>query len=214
MDQANNLLKDLEDCVASGDIPKMERLIKAFTPVSQPPEKIMDALCRGMEKSRKSLAVKDRAVSDILLSIDCFNLGARELAGSDGAGNRANGASVVIGVVAGDVHHMGKNIVSAVLSANGFQVHDAGRDVPNHKFIDMVKETNAEILALSVMMSTPHNNMAELIRTVRYISPATRVIVGGASMDAELAGIIGADGYAEDAVTATEEFVRVLSLNN
>jgi methanogenic corrinoid protein MtbC1 len=207
-----SVLKSLEDCVALRDIAAMERMVKEFDQLSKEPSKIMDALCRGMERARKNSASKDSAVTDLLLSIDCFRIGADRVAGLEPDKNQAKGPGVVIGVVEGDVHHMGKNIVAAVLSANGFMVYDAGRDVPASKFLEMVRETSAKILALSVMMSTPQNNMAELVRAVRLVSPSTRVIVGGASMDAELGKLIGADGYAENATTVPEEFFRVLSM--
>ena len=208
---AESILKDFEDCVALGDISKMEQLLEGSEHLKEEPVKVMDALYRGMERTRKRYSEKGGAVADLLLSIDCFNMGADRVSRPDSGESRANSPGVVIGVVEGDVHHMGKNIVAAMLSANGFRIYDAGRDVTNNRFIEMVRETGAEILALSVMMSTPHNNMAELIRTVRFVSPKTRVIVGGASMDAELGRLIGADGYAENAITAPEEFFRVLS---
>jgi methanogenic corrinoid protein MtbC1 len=209
-----SILTSLENYVAHRDIAAMEQIVTEFSGLPEEPSKIMDALCRGMERARKNTTEIDCAVTDLLLSIDCFRIGADWVAGLEPSKNLAKGPSVVIGVVEGDVHHMGKNIVAAVLSANGFTVYDAGRDVPGSKFLEMVRETNAKILALSVMMSTSQNNMAELVRAVRLVSPTTRVIVGGASMDAELGRRIGADGYAEDATTVPEEFFRVLSLKS
>jgi len=118
---------------------------------------------------------------------------------------------VVIGVVEGDVHDMGKNIVAAVLEACGYQVYDLGRNVPNETFLETVRTTKPDILALSTMMSTPFANMRILIEMAKTMYPHTAIIVGGAPFDADLARRMGADGYAENAITAPDETNKLLT---
>ena len=207
-------LQTLENYVATRDIAAIERTVGDLDFLPAKPSDILQALCRGIETIRQSFADQSLAIPDLLLSIDCYRAGAQWVERLAPENRQEEKPAVVIGVVEGDVHHMGKNIVAAVLSASGYQVHDAGRDVANRVFLDMVTKTGAAILALSVMMSTPQDNMAELIRMVRLVSPQTLIIVGGASMDAELAHIIGADGYTETAVTVPREFSRVLSMRS
>jgi 5-methyltetrahydrofolate--homocysteine methyltransferase len=206
-------LQTLEDGVAARDITAIERMVGDLDFLPAEPSEILQALCRGIERVRQNFASQNCAIPDLLLSIDCYHAGANWVKRLATESLQEEKPSVVIGVVEGDVHHMGKNIVAAVLSASGYHVHDAGRDVANRVFLDMITQTGAAILALSVMMSTPQDNMAELIRMVRLVSPQTLVIVGGASMDMQLAHIIGADGYAETAVTVPQEFSRVLSMH-
>lgn len=208
---SDSLLKQLEDSVAQRDRDGLDRLLSGGGLLPAGPAQVLSALSRGLERVRLGMAEKSLALPDLLLAIDCFNAGAKAAEGMDPKSAAAKGPVVVIGVVEGDVHHMGKNIVAAVLAANGYTVHDAGRDVPGSVFLDLVKKSRADVLALSAMMSTPQRNMADLITALRLTSPGTSVIVGGASMDLALAHRLGADGYAENALTAPEEFSRVLA---
>ncbi len=128
-------------------------------------------------------------------------------AGGDEEENR----TVVIGVVEGDTHDMGKNIVAAVLEASGYRVVDVGRDVPRDVFLSALEETRASILALSTMMSTPLENMREVIQWTRRLHPDVKILVGGAPLDERIAAALGADGYAESAVTAPEEASRLVA---
>ncbi|MEW5733622.1 MAG: cobalamin-dependent protein [Thermodesulfobacteriota bacterium] len=210
----DNMLQKLEDCVADRNTAAMQEIVSGMDRLPAEPAEVLEALCRGMERARAGFAEKTYAIPDLLLSVDCFRMGADWVFRLAPQKAGTPKATVVIGVVAGDVHHMGKNLVAAILSANGYQVHDAGRDVANSVFLDLVRKNTPDILALSVMMSTPQANMAELIRMVRLISPETSIIVGGASMDAQLARSIGADGYALNAGFVPEEFARVLSLRS
>jgi 5-methyltetrahydrofolate--homocysteine methyltransferase len=116
-----------------------------------------------------------------------------------------NPVSLVLGVVEGDPHDLGKNIISLIYKSFGYQVYDLGAEVPKDLFVKTVLEKNARILGLSAMMSTTMSMMPEIIREVRIVSPDTLVIVGGAPLDEKIAGSFGADGYAESAVTVLEQ---------
>ncbi len=113
---------------------------------------------------------------------------------------------VVIGSVAGDIHEIGKSLVGTMMSANGFQVHDLGVDVPNETFIAKVKETGADILGLSALLTTTMTVQRQIIKELEEagIRDQVRVMIGGAPISQEWAETIGADGYAEDAVGAVE----------
>ena len=177
-----------------------------------PADEILNALTRGIEKARQMLKKDDFSIPDFLLAIDGYRLGVDFL--KDDAcfyDSKKVKPQIVIGVAEGDVHDLGKNIVAAVLEASGYRVHDMGRNISNALFLEKIEETKSEILALSTMMSTPIDNMAELIRMVKRMFPKTAVIVGGAPFDAVLAREIGADGYAENATLVPEETKRILS---
>jgi 5-methyltetrahydrofolate--homocysteine methyltransferase len=115
------------------------------------------------------------------------------------------GLPLVIGVVRGDPHDMGKSIVAGVYKAYGYNVIDLGCQVPADEFVQAVLENDAGILALSAMMSTTMGEMLDIVREVKERSPATAVMVGGAPLDRALAVEYGADGYAESAVSVLEE---------
>jgi len=112
--------------------------------------------------------------------------------------------TVVIGTVKGDIHEIGKSLVATMLSANGFKVIDLGVDVPTQKFVDKVKETGADMVGLSALLTTTMTVQREVIQalTVAGIRENVKVIVGGAPVTRGWAKDIGADGFAEDAMGA------------
>ncbi|HDI75524.1 MAG TPA: cobalamin-binding protein, partial [Thermoprotei archaeon] len=113
---------------------------------------------------------------------------------------------VVIGTVEGDLHDIGKSIVATMLEAGGFQVHDLGVDVPAEKFVEKALEVNADIIAMSALLTTTMLNMKKVIDLLKEkgIRDKFKVLIGGAPITEEFAKEIGADGYAEDAVKAVE----------
>jgi len=113
---------------------------------------------------------------------------------------------IVIGTVEGDIHDIGKSLVSIFLRAAGYEIYDLGVDVPAEKFIEKIKETNANILALSALLSTTMMNMAKVIEALKKegLRDKVKVIIGGAPCDLEFAHKIGADGYGKDAYEAVK----------
>jgi len=113
--------------------------------------------------------------------------------------------TVVLGTVKGDIHEIGKSLVGTMLTAAGFRVHDIGVDVPVERFVDMVKETGANLLGLSALLTTTMQGQNEVIKALREagIRDQVKVMVGGAPVTQGWANEIGADGYAEDAIGAT-----------
>ena len=114
--------------------------------------------------------------------------------------------TAVIGTVKGDIHEIGKSLVATMIAANGFQVHDLGVDVPTEAFIAKVKETGANLLGLSALLTTTMTAQREVIEALEEagIRDQVKVMVGGAPVSQEWVKTIGADGYAEDAVGAVE----------
>ncbi len=108
---------------------------------------------------------------------------------------------IVIGTVEGDIHDIGKNIVTFMMEANGFEVVDIGVDVPPEKFIDAVKEQKPDILGMSALLTLAFDSMK---RTVDALEKAgmrdqVKIIIGGCPIDENVAAFTGADAYAKDA---------------
>jgi corrinoid protein of di/trimethylamine methyltransferase len=112
--------------------------------------------------------------------------------------------TVVIGTVKGDIHEIGKSLVGTMLSANGFKVHDLGVDVPTAKFVEKVKETGANLVGLSALLTTTMTVQKQVIEALSEagLRQGVKVMVGGAPVTRSWAEEIGADGYAEDAMSA------------
>jgi len=111
---------------------------------------------------------------------------------------------VVIGAVSGDIHDIGKNIVAVLLEVNGFDTYDLGKDVDSMKFIEKATETQANIVALSALMTTTKPSQKEVIDLLNDMAlrGKYKVIVGGAATSEEWAEEIRADGWAETAEQA------------
>ena len=110
----------------------------------------------------------------------------------------------MIGTVQGDIHEIGKSLVATMLSANGFEVHDLGVDVPVETFIATVSATGAHILGLSALLTTTMGVQKKVIEALvrAGLRARVKVMLGGAPVSHRWAEEIGADGYAEDAVDA------------
>ena len=113
---------------------------------------------------------------------------------------------VVIGTVKGDLHDIGKNLVALLLSSNGFEVFDLGNDVAPEDFVAAAKEHNADLIALSALLTTTMINMEATILELQAagIRDKVKVMIGGAPVTAEFAAEINADGYSQDAQGAVD----------
>jgi len=205
------ILKEIEEVILSRNPTQVEKVFSKIDSGEVAPNAILGAMMAGMEKARRKLKDGECSIPEFLLCIDAFRQGVGHLKDAN-AGVPRKEEAVVIGVVEGDVHDMGKNIVAGVLEAAGYQVHDLGKDVSRERFLKALDETHASLLALSTMMSTPIENMRDVVRWVRQLHPEVKILVGGAPLDEMLAKAIGADGYAEGAADVPGEAERVLAL--
>jgi len=172
---------------------------------------IFQALAKGLETARQNLAANQLSIAEFLLSIDAFKAGVRYLNEKlpDYSGKKRD-CRIIIGVVEGDVHDLGKNIIASVLDASGFNVFDLGKEVTCDMFLAGIKTHDASIAALSLMMSTSLENMEKFIWRIQRDCPGVKVLVGGAALDQKMAMAIGSDGYADSALTVIEETERIL----
>ncbi len=206
----------LEESVFSNTPETFDHTFEQLKGNAYAPEEILAALARGIDKARKHFRAGTYSIPEFLLAIDAYRMGVQCMKThihSTEADTTDKNPHIVIGVVEGDVHDMGKNIVSAVMESCGYRVLDVGNNVANDIFLNALESTKAGVLALSCMMSTPLDNMQDLIRMVRKLFPATAIIVGGAPFDANLARKIGADGYAESAIAIPDETRRLLAIS-
>ncbi len=110
----------------------------------------------------------------------------------------------IIGTVAGDLHDIGKNLVSMVVEGNGWKVVDLGVDVKPTKFLDKIKENPGCIVGLSALLTTTMMSMSKTVQEIRAQFPNINIIVGGAPLSMESAREMGANGYARDPQGAVE----------
>ncbi|MDI9508927.1 MAG: dihydropteroate synthase [Clostridiales bacterium] len=119
--------------------------------------------------------------------------------------------TVIIATVAGDIHDIGKNLVALMLKNYGYRVVDLGKDVATELIISVAKDEDADIIALSALMTTTMVEMKRVVEEVKVAGLNTKVIIGGAVISQDYADEIGADGYSPDAGSAVELVKRLLS---
>jgi corrinoid protein of di/trimethylamine methyltransferase len=119
---------------------------------------------------------------------------------------------VVLGTVEGDLHEIGKTLVGTMLTANGFQITDIGVDKKAEDFIAAIKETNADIVGASALLTTTMLQQKRLVEALEEagIRDQVKVLIGGAPVTESYAKEIGADGYAEDAISAVDMAFRLV----
>lgn len=120
--------------------------------------------------------------------------------------------TVVIATVEGDIHDIGKNLVALMLKNYGFHVIDLGKDVPKEKIIEAAKEHNAQVIALSALMTTTMQQMRNVIDYAKEKQVDSKIIIGGAVITQDYADEIGADGYSKDAAEAVRLTKRILDI--
>jgi 5-methyltetrahydrofolate--homocysteine methyltransferase len=120
--------------------------------------------------------------------------------------------TVVIGTVKGDVHDIGKEILMIMLSSAGFEVVDLGIDVDKETYASALKETGADILALSALLTTTRVYMAEVVEYLKGMDMDVKIMVGGGAVTADFATEIGADAYGKDAVEAIRKAKELLGV--
>jgi len=130
------------------------------------------------------------------------------------AGESETRGVVVIGTVEGDIHDIGKAIVCAYMRANGFEVHDLGRDVPVDAFVDKAVEVKADVIGASALLTATMRKQAEILAELdeRGIRGDFKFVVGGAPCTPEYADSIGADAYAADANDGVRKIETLLGL--
>ncbi|MBA7562827.1 Glutamate mutase sigma subunit [subsurface metagenome] len=120
--------------------------------------------------------------------------------------------TLVIGTVCGDIHDIGKNIVSVLMEGSGFNVIDLGTNVSTDGFVEAVEKHKPDILGLSALLTTTMLEMETVIAAVRRVTvdQAPKIIVGGAPVTQDFAGEIGADGFGGDAISGVETACKLL----
>ena len=120
-------------------------------------------------------------------------------------------ATVVVGTVKGDLHDIGKNLVTMMLQGGGFEVIDLGTDVSAETFVAAAKEHGATVIGLSALLTTTMPQMAEVVKAVKDSGLAAKCMIGGAPVTQNYADEIGAQGYAADAASAVDVAKKLIA---
>jgi corrinoid protein of di/trimethylamine methyltransferase len=173
-------------------------------------------LLAGVNRAGKLFDEEEYFVPELLIAADAMYAGLAILRPHIKTQFTGYSRKVVIGVVQGDTHDIGKNLVRIMLEVAGFEVHDLGRDVPPQKFVDHAIAIRADVIALSTLMTTTMERMAEVVSILEAEKVRNRfkVIVGGSPLSQQFSDRIGADGYAPKAAQAVDLAKRLVGLDN
>ena len=177
-------------------------------------EAIDQGLAHGMYRAGKLFEEEEYFVPELLMCSDAMNAGLDVLKPHLKVEEQAEKLKVVSGVVEGDTHDIGKNLVKLMLETSGFELIDLGRDVTPQAFVDKAKEEAAAMIAIGTLMTTTMDGMGEVIKILKSenIRDQFKVIVGGAPISQSFADKIGADGYASNAAQAVKLSKDLLSV--
>ena len=212
----DSLLQELAESVVEMDENKAAQLAReAVLKGVDPYLAISKGLARGMEIVGEQYEKGISFIPELLLSSDAMYAGIdvlKPLIISRKGNESGRSYRVVIGVVEGDVHDIGKNLVKIMLEADGFTVIDLGRDIPLHRFIEKAVQEKVDMICLSALMSTSMLALRDFIQMLidEGVRQEFKVMVGGACISQAFANKIGADGYAPNAMAAVRKARNLL----
>ena len=220
------LFNKISDCVEFGKINKVspyppnmkdqdgadEYTIQALKEGASARDVLEKGLIIGMEKVGVKFRENKVFVPQVLMSAKAMNTAMNHLKPLFAAGNTDKKGVFIIGTVAGDLHDIGKNLVSMIVEGNGYEVIDLGTDVPAKKFIDTINDFPNAIIGLSSLLTTTMASMENIVKEIKAVYPNQKVTIGGAPITQDFCDKIGADNFSADP-QGVVEFMNKLKIS-
>ncbi|SHM81200.1 5-methyltetrahydrofolate--homocysteine methyltransferase [Caldanaerovirga acetigignens] len=204
----------LKDAVINGNAENIKALVDlALKNGNSPLDVINEMVIPALEEVGKKYETGEFFLPQLIAAAEAAEMAFSHLRPLIGAEKQKSHGTVVLATVRGDIHDIGKNIVKLMLSNNGFHVVDLGVDVPEEKIIEAAVSSNADIIGLSALMTTTMVRMKDVVDLAKSRGIPAKIMVGGAVVTEEFAKMIGADGYAPDAVSAVYLAKKLVKLS-
>jgi 5-methyltetrahydrofolate--homocysteine methyltransferase len=200
-------LQKIAKAIETGDAPQVRALTaQALEQGVSAGQILNDGLVEGMAVVGKYFKAGEMYVPEVLSSAKAMKAGMELIQPHLAKGVNISKGKVVLGTVKGDIHDIGKNIVGMMLQGAGYEVIDAGIDVPKEKFAEYVEKEKPHVIGISALLTTTMGNMRQVIEELekRNLRKTVKVIVGGAPVTKKFADEIRADGSASDAASAVD----------
>ena len=204
MKSKEELLKLLAEYVVEMEDEDIVDIAKEYMEAGYPAQEgILDGLTVGMVEAGRLYDEEEYYIAELLLCADAMYAGINVLKSAITESNE-NKIKAVIGVIEGDTHDIGKNLVKIMLETAGFEMIDLGRDVPINEFVSSSIENKASLICMSSLMSTTMYGMKDVIEGLKEkgYRDNIKVMVGGGPITDKFAMQIGADAYSDNAVEA------------
>jgi len=206
--EKKDALAELERCVLEMEDDTVVGAAEAYIDAGYDAyEGITDGLSRGMEKAGQLYEEEEYFVPELLICSDAMYNGLDVLRPHlKQEKEESSKCAVIIGVVEGDTHDIGKNLVKIMMETAGFDVHDLGRDVPVETFVEKAKELKHGIICMSTLMTTTMDNMRLVQQriTEEGLRDQFKIMVGGGPLSQSFANQIGVDAYTSNAAEAAK----------
>ena len=203
----SNILQQMQKDLYSGKVEEVKKEVKKALDEGLSAQEILNqGLLTGMEKVGKDFKAGDLFIPEVLICAKAMHAGLDVLRPLLVGSEATLLGKIVIGTVAGDLHDIGKNLVSMMLVGAGFEVIDLGVSVPPEKFVETAIAKGAQLIGMSALLTTTMPSMKTTIEALAKagLRDRVKVLVGGAPVTANFANSFGADGYAPDAVSAVD----------
>ncbi len=205
---------EIKKSVFEGQVEKTRNLATSMVQSGENPLSIInDGLIAGMNEVGVRFKAGDMFVPEVIMSAKAMSAGVEAVKPFIKGDEIKTPGVVVIGTVKGDLHDIGKNLVCMILESAGFKVIDIGVDNSAEQFIEAVKEHQPKIVGMSALLTITMPAMKETIDAFieAGIRDTIKIIVGGAPVSRQYAEEIGADGYGDDAISARDLCVKLVS---
>jgi 5-methyltetrahydrofolate--homocysteine methyltransferase len=203
----SKIYEQLSTAVLEGDKDQVVQFVSAGLSEGLAAKDILDnAMVVGMNEVGARFKRGDMFVPEVLMSAEAMQAGLAILRPQLAASGARLAGKIVIGTVKGDLHDIGKNLVGMLCEGAGFDVIDLGFNVEPEKFVQAVKTHQPDIVGMSALLTTTMRAMGHTVQALQEagLRDKVKIMVGGAPVDAEFAGRIGADGYGSNAPAGAE----------
>jgi methanogenic corrinoid protein MtbC1 len=168
------------------------------------PEVLLEGCMVGMDRVGKDFSEKKAFVTNLIISGEAMNAVMKHIKPFLESDKVKQKGKFIIGTVAGDLHDIGKNLVSMMIRGGGFEVIDLGVDIPTNKFLDAIAQHPGCFIGLSALLTTTMRNMESSVKAIKEKYPDTKVLVGGAPITQDFCTRIGADFFSPNPHEAVE----------
>ncbi len=205
------LIKGLQDAIINYKIDEAKKIAeKAVAAGADAYTVTMEGLAGGMQEVSRKFDCHEYFVPETLLCAKALYAALDVLKPHIKVSEHGVKGQVVLGVMQGDVHDLGKNLIKAIFVASGWTVHDLGRDVPLKNFVEERLKTDSDIVMLSAMMTTSMVGIKKLIPMIKEKNPKVKIMIGGAPITEKTVEEYGADTTADNAPNALREAMKML----
>ncbi len=169
-----------------------------------PPKVLLEGCMLGMDRIGKEFSERRAFVTNLVVSAGAMNAVLKHLKPYLESGEVQRKGKFVIGTVAGDLHDIGKNLVSMIITGGGYEVIDLGVDVSTQKFLDAIAKNPGCSVGLSALLTTTMQSMDKSVKVIKNTYPNMKVLIGGAPVSISFCNQIGADFYSPNASEAVD----------